>query len=279
MFSLVKTIHSHYDQFTPQQKLIADLILCETFVPEFRTAKALSARLNVSNSTIVRFAQKIGFDGYPALSREIHSHFENSPMLKIRKSILDLERSDNPLARACLFENKNLQKTESINSSEILGSVVDSFAKGGRVCFIGARAAYSLAYYAGFLFNQLEERFSFMNSSADDSYEKLSRMKSGDDVAFFISFHRYVRQTTRLAEFAHGKKLNVTVLTDTPYSPVAKMADHILLASNDAPFFSYVSAMMVLNTLLSSYARVVDEDIRVAFDKQNEMLLSKGVFI
>lgn len=118
-----------------------------------------------------------------------------------------------------------------------------------------------------------------MNSFADDSYERISRLRAGQDLLFFISFHRYVKQTSLLAQFARERGLTVGVLTDTAFSPVAKLADHILLAPNKAPFFSYVSAMAVINALLSTFAREVGEDIRNAFEKQNGMLLENGIFI
>jgi DNA-binding MurR/RpiR family transcriptional regulator len=278
---MLEEIQALYDDLTSQQKMIADLILSRTFIPEFRTAKALSDHLNISSSTVVRFAHKIGFKGYPDLSRELHQFFyeENSPMLKIRKSLFDSENPDNPLAQVCLHETENLKNAESLNPPEKITNLVSLFQRGGKILFIGARAAFSLAYYAGFLFNQLEERFSFMNSFADDSFERISRLRSTKDLVFFISFHRYVRQTTLLAKFARESGLTVVALTDTAFSPVAKLADPFLLAPNNAPFFSYINAMAILNALLSSFARGVGKDVREAFEKQNGMLLEKGIFI
>jgi DNA-binding MurR/RpiR family transcriptional regulator len=168
MQSLMENIQVFYDDFSPQQKLIADLILAKTFIPEFRTAKALSDRLGISSSTVVRFAHRLGFKGYPELSQKIHQCFfeENTPMLKIRKSLFELQASQNPMELISHYEIENLQQVEFLNPPEKVNSLISIFKKGGSILFTGARAAYSIAFYAGFLFGQLEGRFSFMNSFA-----------------------------------------------------------------------------------------------------------------
>jgi len=279
--SIMDRIGSLYDELSPQQKLIADRILSKTYIPEFLTAKALASRLGISSSTVVRFAYKLGFDGYPALSRELQQLFyeESSPMKKIRESLLNSEAIENPLMQTSVFERENIRQAEILNPPEKIASVLEVFRRGGKVVFMGARAAFSLAYYAGFLFNQLEERFSFMNSFADDAYERILRLDPASDSLFVISFHRYVKKTTELAQFARKRGVAVLALSDSPYSALSRLADHALLAPNKASFFSYVSAMTVLDCLLSSYAKGVGGHVRSSFEDQNKILLENDVFV
>lgn len=127
MQSLIENVQSLYDDFTPQQKMIADLILSRTFLPEFRTARALSDRLSISSSTVVRFAHRLGYSGFPDLSRELHQLFyeENTPMLKIRKSLFNSESPENPIAQVRLYEEENLQQMEYLNPPEKFAPLIE----------------------------------------------------------------------------------------------------------------------------------------------------------
>ncbi|QTX33100.1 MurR/RpiR family transcriptional regulator [Aminithiophilus ramosus] len=278
--NVIELIREAYSSLSRQQQRVAQAILDRGNRIAFQTAKELSSHIGVSSATIVRFACRIGFDGYPALARELQRFFyeDNAPMQKLKASFEGpLEKKD-LLGHVCEMDRENLLLLRQSAMDDVLERVVRKMGEARRVVLTGGRTSFSLVHYGGFLLRQLDRKFSFFNASVDDAQERLEDL-DGECLLLAVSFHRYYRQTRDLVKTAREAGVFVTALTDDLKSPLVPLADALLLAPNRAPFYSYVPAMALLNALVAGYARDLNLSSREVFEKRSRMLLEKDVYV
>ncbi len=273
-------IREMYSSLPKQQQLVAEAILEGGSQIALLTAKNLSARTGVSSATIVRFAHRLGFEGYPEFARELQHFFyeENAPMQKLKESFDGPLGKQEILGHVCEMDRENLLQLEQAEMEQTLARVAQRMIDARRVVLTGGRTSYSLVHYAGFLLRQLDGKFSFFDSSVGDAYERIENLHS-EDVLMAISFHRYYRKSRDLA--VYGKELGafVVALTDAMQSPLVPAADAVLLGANKAPFYSYVPAMAILNALIAIYAKGMNLSSREVFERRSKLLLDKDVYV
>lgn len=243
------------------------------------TAKQLGDHLGISSATVVRFAHKIGFTGYPELRREVQKLFreENEPMKKLKESFNGPLETKEAFEMICALDQENISLMLSSDLGEELGRAMEIILNADTLLLFGGRSTYSLVHYAGFLLRQLDKKFGFFNSCADDAYERMEDL-SPKDAVFVISFHRYYQRTIELAFFAHEKGSPVISLTDSIQSPLVPISTVSLMVPNKAPFYSYVAPMTVLNGIIATYAKKAQLSSKEIFLQRNKMLLQKGIY-
>lgn len=278
--NLFEKIRKEYATFSPQHRLLAEEILSNAADLAFLTAKQLGDRLGISSATVVRFAHRLGFEGYPELRKEVQKVFcdENVPMRKLRESFEGPKEAVDVFADVCACDQENIAAVASSGIGEGLGRAVDMLLEARTVVFLGGRSSYSLVHYAGFLLRQLDTKFTFFNACVDDAYERLEE-RGRNDVVFAISFHRYYRRTLELVAFVRERDIPIISLTDSLRSPLAPLASVLLLAPNRAPFYSYVVPMVILNGIVAAYAKKVHLSSREIFLQRSKTLLEKGIYV
>lgn len=278
--SIFEKIRENYSSLPKQQKVIADFILNSYGELVFLSAKGLSDKIGVSSATIVRFAQSLGYDGYPDLVKELKQVFfkENSPMAKLKESFAGPSDPYNVFKSVTELDQKNISFLEKQISGEVLNKAIDMLLHSQRVKIIGGRTSFSLVYYSGFLFRQLDNKFDFLNSSSDDAIERLSEL--GDkDCIFAISFHRYFKRTSELVSYCAKKGIPILSLTDDMRSPLLPNSSLVLFAPNHAPFYSFVPAMTIVNTLIAAFAKALNRSAKDIFEKRTQELLENDIYV
>ncbi len=217
----------------------------------FMTASRLGECVGVSESTVVRFAASMGYDGYPQLQRslqELVSHrltanqrFEMATELDPAAALTTVLKSD----------MQNLRNTLEQIERPVFNQVVDLLLSANAIYVMGLRSAAPLAQFMGYYLNYIFDNVHLVSSGATDVFEDIIKLRE-KDVLIGISFPRYSTRTLEAMRFAKRGGAQVVALTDGPMSPLAEIADLTLTARTDMASFvdSLAAPLSVINALL-----------------------------
>ena len=261
---LLKIIEEGIPSFSKGQKRIAEYILTNYDKAAYLTASRLSGIVGVSESTVVRFAIELGFEGYP--------EFQHSLKSMIRTRLTSFQRME--VTNQIIGEGDVLEKVLS-SDAERIRRTMDGV---NRVSFeqavekiIGAENIYILgvrssSYLAGFLnhgFRMIFDNVKFLETtSGSELFEQMVRIKERDTL-IAISFPRYSKRVVKAVEYARARGANVVALTDSEHSPIAADANQLLVAQSDMASFvdSLVAPLSILNALIVAVSRKKREDV------------------
>jgi len=262
--NLLTAIENRFDGFSKGQKAIAGYILEHYEKAAYMTAAKLGSLVNVSESTVVRFANELGFDGYPALQaalRElVRTNLTSFQRVEVSDSIIgDREVLDQIL----MSDAEKLRRTLDSIDREAFNAAVDSIVEARRVYIIGVRSS---AMLAGFLHYNLQMAFDNLTlvqtTSGNEMFEQIMRVGKGD-VVVAISFPRYSKRIIKAVEFAKRNGADVVALTDRESSPLTPYADQLLTAHSDMASFvdSLVAPLSIINAIIVSVGRKKREEL------------------
>ncbi|QGU95180.1 SIS domain-containing protein [Clostridium bovifaecis] len=249
---LMRTIQIKFPRLSKGQKLIAEYILKHYDKAAFMTAAKLGTSVGVSESTVVRFANELGFSGYPKLQKALHDLIKNKlttvQRIEISNSLINQE---NALKGVLKADMENIRSTlEKINHKDF-EEVVDSIFKSRRIYIIGLRSSTVLAEFLGFYLNMILDNVKVIKHGISDVFDQMINITE-DDLVIGIGFPRYAARTVEALAFAQSKGTKVVAITDSLLSPLATRAEYTLIAqSNMASFVdSLVAPLSVINALV-----------------------------
>lgn len=250
---LIQRIHKNLPKLSKGQKLIANYILNHYEKAVFLTAAKLGAVVGVSESTVVRFANVLGYDGYPKLQRALEELVKNK-LTSVQRMEVAYDRLDQKSVLKYVLQSdadKIKHTLEEIDETSF-DNTVNAILNARKIYILGVRSSAALASFLGFYFNLLFDNVKLIHTnSVSEMFEQIHKMNS-DDVVIGISFPRYSKRTIKAMEFAKSQKATVIAITDSPLSPLVRYADYSLLARSDMASFvdSLVAPMSVLNALI-----------------------------
>lgn len=249
---LMKLIQMKFPRMSKGQKLIAEYILKHYDKAAFMTASKLGITVGVSESTVVRFANELGFSGYPKLQKALQDLIKSKLTSVQRIEISsDYISEENVLKSVLKADMENIRATlEKINSSTF-DDVVEAVYKAKRIYIVGFRSSQALANFLAFYLNLILDNVRLVSTEVSDIFEQLLRVGEGD-VVIGIGFPRYSARTVEALSFAKSKGAEVVAVTDSLLSPLASNADYTLITqSNMASFVdSLVAPLSVINALV-----------------------------
>ena len=265
---ILAVIQSNMGAFSKGQKLIANFILNSYDKAAFMTASRLGKTVNVSESTVVRFAAELGYDGYPAMQKALQEMIRNK-LTAVQRIEVSNDRIGNHdiLSMVLQSDIEKIRMTLEEADREAFGHTVDTILDAKRIYILGVRSAAAIASFLGFYFNLIFENVTLVNTaSASEIFEQLLRVKKGD-VVIGVSFPRYSKRTVKAMEFAHDRGASVVAITDSVTSPLAAIADHALLAKSDMASFvdSLVAPLSMVNALIVAVSRRKNSDLAQIF--------------
>ena len=265
---ILAVIQSNMGAFSKGQKLIANFILNSYDTAAFMTASRLGKTVNVSESTVVRFAAELGYDGYPAMQKALQEMIRNK-LTAVQRIEVSNDRIGNHdiLSMVLQSDIEKIRMTLEEADREAFGRTVDTILDAKRIYILGVRSAAAIASFLGFYFNLIFENVTLVNTaSASEIFEQLLRVKKGD-VVIGVSFPRYSKRTVKAMEFAHDRGASVVAITDSVTSPLAAIADHALLAKSDMASFvdSLVAPLSMVNALIVAVSRRKNSDLAQIF--------------
>ena len=270
MNDLITKIQSELPGFSKGQKQIARFILEHYDKAAFMTASRLGVTVGVSESTVVRFATELGYDGYPHLQRALQEMIRNKLTSVQRMEVAGDRMGGRDVLQTVLHADTDMIRVtlDEIDRDAFQGAV-DALMGAKRIYILGVRSSSALASFLGFYFNLLFENVTLVHTnSVSEIFEQVLRVGPGD-VLFGISFPRYSKRTLSAMKYARDRGARVIALTDSQLSPLARVADHVLLARSDMASFvdSLVAPLSVINALIVAVGMSRRDEIEHTLNK------------
>mgnify|MGYP003306198138 CR=1 FL=1 len=254
--------------FSKGQKRIARYITDSYDKAAFMTANRLGKTVGVSESTVVRFAVDLGFDGYPSMQKAMREMVLNRLTSVQRIEVANNRLGDHDVVSTVLHSDmEKLRQTSETISRESFRASVDAILKGKRVYILGVRSVAPLAnflgYYLNYMFNNVHV---ISGSSAGEMFEKIVGVTS-EDVIIAFSFPRYSASTTKGARYCRSAGATVIGITDSKDSPLGQCSDHVLIAKSDMVSLvdSLVAPLSLVNALIVAIAAKREKELSQTF--------------
>lgn len=267
-------IQGRFPSFSKGQKRIAQYILDEFDKAAFMTASVLGKTVQVSESTVVRFASELGYNGYPEMQKELQEM-----VLTRLTSVQRIEVADNRLneqdflAQTLREDAERIRYTQEHLDKNVFDATVEAMQKAKRIYIIGVRSSAALAsfleYYLRYIFEDVRLIISAATSVV---FEQLLRLTE-EDMLIAISFPRYSSAVLQAMVYARDVGAKTVALTDCDLSPLAEHADFLLTAKSDmiSMVDSLVAPMSVINALIVGAANGRKKETTAVFDKLEEV--------
>lgn len=250
---LVQIISEKHPSMSKGHKLIAEYILANYDKAAFMTALKLGDSVGISESTIVRFAMALGYDGYPELQKALQDMVRNK-LTTIQRMDMTAELSRSMLLRSVLKADlNNMRLTIDEINTDIFEEIVDEVYAARKVYIMGLRSSAPLAQFLSYYLSFILDNVHVVTSGINDILEQLIHV-GHEDVLICISFPRYSRKVVEAMKFAKKRNTNIIAITDSLNSPLAKYAKLSLVARSDIASFvdSLVAPFSLINALIVS---------------------------
>ncbi len=250
---LIGIITNMMPKLSKGQKQIARYIVEHYDKAAFMTAAKLGQAVGVSESTVVRFAAELGYEGYPQLQRSLQELIRNRLTTVQRMEMTGDQLGDGDLLdRVLNMDIDKIRRTiEEVSRTEF-SAAIDALLSAKTIYILGIRSSSSLASFLAFYFNHVFDNVRLVTSaSTSDVFEQLLNLGKGD-VFFGMSFPRYSNRTLAAMKFAKERQATTIALTDSSLSPIAELADiHLYARSEMASFVdSLVAPLSLINALI-----------------------------
>ena len=279
--SILHTIESGMAGFSKGQKRIANYILQNYDKAAFMTASKLGTKVGVSESTVVRFASELGYDGYPSMQKALQEMIRSRLTSTQRiQAAGDLLSGQDLLSAVVQSDMDKLRMMVGEADRKEFDRVVDKIMEARHIYILGVRSSSFVAGYLNFYMHLLFENVTLVQSNAaGEIFEQLLRVGPGD-VMIAISFPRYSNVTMNTVKFAQDRGATIVAITDNMLSPVYQLSDAALLAPCEMISFvdSMVAPLSLVNALLIAVGYRLGTDVSHTFAELEDIWNAYGVF-
>lgn len=264
--NLLGEIQSRMSDFSKSQKLISNYILENYDKAAYMTASKLGATVKVSESTVVRYAIELGFEGYPefqqSLREIVRTRLTSFQRMEVTNSLIG---DGDALTKVLMSDIDKIKRTVEEIDRNAFDAAVDKIVSAKNIYIIGNGSASVLASALNLNLRMIFDNVRFIvASSATEIYEQMISIGEGD-VMIAISFPRYSKKVVSAVAFAKSSSADVIALTDSAASPIASAADQQLFARSDMASFadSLVAPLSVINALVVAVSRKKQDELNV----------------
>ena len=264
--NLLAEIESRMPDFSKSQKIISNYILKDYDKAAYMTASKLGAEVHVSESTVVRYAIELGFEGYPefqhALQEIVRTKLTSFQRMEVTNNLIG---DGDVLTKVLLSDIDKIKRTVEEIDRKAFDEAVDSIVNAKHIYILGLGSASVLARALNHSLRMIFDDVKLiMASSANEIYEQTISIGKGD-VMIAISFPRYSNKVVNTVAFAKHSGAGVIALTDSAASPIASHADQALYARSDMASFSdsLVAPLSVINALVVAVSRKKQDELTV----------------
>jgi DNA-binding MurR/RpiR family transcriptional regulator len=230
-------ITDRFDEFSRSQKDVARYIVDHLDEAAFQTAEELARRANTSSSTVVRFSQALGFDGYPELQQAAIEEYRNRAPEENGSAgaLFDFDHSEFEASLAA--DHANVEGTVRKLTREQVESCVSALAASHRVMIVGIDQMAFFASYLRHLLALLDIRAEVVSSPRQDSITRLSRVEE-DTLVIAFSAGRTHPLVVRALKLARHRRARTLAITDATLSELGEHSDLTLYYSSNSPSFT-----------------------------------------
>ncbi len=262
-------IKAVYHTLSKGQKKIANAVLIEYDKVAYLTAAKLGDLVGVSESTVVRFADELGFEGYSqfqlAVQELVRIKLTPNQRIEITKQRIG---GGNLIDNVMESDISKIKYTLEHLDREAFSNAVDAILDAKTIYITGARSSETIArllhYNLSLIFDNVKL---VVPTSSAEVFEQMYSV-SEDDVVIAFSFPRYSSKMVNGIRFARQKQAKVIVFTDSEVSPIAEFAHCLLIAQSDMASFmdSLVAPLSIINAIITEITRRREKQITERFD-------------
>lgn len=266
---VLSILKSSAHTFSKGQRKIAVYITEAYDKAAFMTASKLGKTVGVSESTVVRFATELGFDGYPSMQKALQEMVLNRLTSVQRIGVTNDRLGDQDVVSMVLQADADkLRQTNETLDREAFRKSVAAILQARKIYILGARSAAVLVNFLGYYLNYMFDNVQIITTSgAGEMFEKLVNV-GPEDVVIACSFPRYSTATTKSVQYCRNAGATVIGLTNTQMSPLGQNSDHVLVAKSDMVSLvdSLVAPMSIVNALVVALATAREKELSRTFD-------------
>ena len=271
---LIQRLNQSGRKLSKSHKRIAEYIVAHYDKAAFMTASKLGEYVGVSESTVVRFADALGYDGYPQLQKAMQDMIRNK-----LTSVQRIEVTSNRIGDADVLDSvlnqdiDKIRRTLEETSHKDFYEAVDAIVSARKIYILAARSASALGIFLNYYFSLIFDKVELVTTtSKTEIYEKMFRINE-EDVFIGISFPRYSKQAVSAMNFAKRKGARGIALTDSLLSPLAQQADFVLLARSDMASVvdSLVAPLSLINAMIVATALKKKDEVSKTFQNLEEI--------
>lgn len=262
--NLLKEIEDRMSDFSKGQRLISGYILENYDKAAYMTAAKLGAIVKVSESTVVRFAIELGFEGYPqlqhALQEIVRTKLTSFQRIEVTNNLIG---DGDVLTKVLMSDADKIRHTLEEIDREAFNESISRIVEAKSIYVLGARSSATLAGFLGHSLGMIFDNVKLVSaSSGSEMFEQMLGIGEGD-VMISISFPRYSKKIINAVDFAKHRGANVIAITDSLASPIAPQANQLLLAKSDMASFvdSLVAPLSIINAIVVAVSRSKQKEL------------------
>lgn len=275
----LQIIEENMSQLSKGQRAIARYILENYDKAAFMTASKLGEIVEISESTVVRFAAQIGYDGYPDMQRALQKMIRNrlTSVQRIQVSNSRMEKG-NIVESVLSSDMEKIRLTLEEMDMEVFAASVKTIVEANKIYLIGNRSTGGVISFLNFYLNLLFDNVVLVHGN-EDPFGKLFRL-TPEDVVIGISFPRYSHVTVQAMEYARDRGSKTIAITDCEMSPLAPISTYALMARSEMMSFvdSLVAPLSLVNALIVAISRETKKDLSETFEKLESLWEAYHVF-
>ncbi len=279
--SLIAKINEKMSEFSKSQRLIGNFITNHYEQAAYMTALKLGSAVGVSESTVVRFAIEMGYEGYPEMQRDLQSYSKTRLTALQRLNITNHRIDQENVFRSVLLQDiERIKATVMMIEESAFESAVDSILSAENIYIFGAMSSNALARFMDNYFQLIFNNVHFVQAlNTSGIYQQLIRI-GRNDVFIGFSFPRYCISTTNAAKYAASHGAKVIAITDSMTSPLGEIADHVLTAKSDMVSFadSLVAPLSLINAIIAAVGIKRRDTIEATLKRLEEIWDENGVY-
>ena len=264
---ILSLIRENTKSFSKGQKRIAAFILESYDKAAFMTASKLGQTVNVSESTVVRFAAELGYDGYPSMQKSLQKMIRNRLTSVQRIEMANDQMGDDVLSSVLRSDTAMIRSTLEELDRTRFNSAVDTILGAKKIYIMGVRSSTAISRFMAFHFNMIFDNVREISANTtSEIFEQILRVGEGD-VVIGVCFPRYSSRTVKAMQYARDRGATVIAITDSEASPVAAKAHITLTAKSDMISFvdSLVAPLSLVNALIVAISQKRNEDVAETF--------------
>ena len=249
--NVIEIIHEKYQNMSKSHKVIAEFICNSYEQAVFMTAAKLGETVGISESTVVRFASNLGFNGYPEFQKTLEDWVKGQLNTISKMSVKYGSSSQKDIVQSVIQADiEKLKDTINNLDPNVFESAIEMILHAKNIYVIGLRSCQPLASFLSFYLNMVLGHVIQINTtSTTELFEQMIQIDD-EDVLIGISFPRYSMRTLKAMEFASDRKAKVIAITDASHSPVNMYSSCHLLAKSD--MFSVVDSLVAPLSLINA---------------------------
>lgn len=246
-------IDLYYSGLSKGHKRIADYIRENYERASFMTAAALGKAVGTSESTVVRFASHIGFEGYPELQKNLQETVKSRLTSVQRVEAAGRYEGGDFVTKALSADIDMIKKTRDSIDRDTFKGAVNAINRAKKIYILGVRSSASIASFAALYMSFLYDVVMIDTSATSEMFEQMLRI-GRDDVCIAISFPRYSSRTIKALKFARSRGAEIISITDGEMSPIASYATYLLVAQSNMVSFvdSLVAPLSLVTALIAA---------------------------